>query len=130
MGEYADEKWYLDHVASMVESHGDMPPPWIYLEDSHPYSMAWRMGSGETHVMAFGEWWEQQDKTVDERVQYFRKWPPPPRWLAWMVDAVWDLEPWESEDEFDYTPYLEKLKNLGFEGTDDYESDLDNEEYL
>ena len=88
------------------------------------------MGGGESHVMAFGEWWNQQSKSFDERIEYFRKWPPPPRWCAWMADVIWELEPWESEDEFDYLIYFEKLKELGFEGTDDYESDLSKEGYI
>lgn len=130
MGEYADKQWYHDRVAETIETYGDFPPPWIYVGDSHPYSISWRMGSGETYVMAFGEWWEQQRKSVDERIEYFRKWPAPPRWCAWMADAIWDLEPWEWEDEFDYSPYFAKLKALGFKGTDDYESDLSNDAYV
>ncbi|WP_299490282.1 hypothetical protein [Acaryochloris sp. IP29b_bin.137] len=130
MGEYANEDWYHNHVIEMIEKHGDFPPPWIFMKNSHPYSIGWRMGAGETHVMVFGEWWEQQNKTVEERIEYFRKWPAPPRWCAWMADTIWDLEPWECEDEFDYSPYFAKLKALGFHGTDDYESDLDNDTYI
>ena len=129
MGKYANEQWYLDHASDMIAKHGDFPPPWIYRQNSHPYSIGWRMGGGETHIMAFSEWWEQQAKTTDERIEYFRQWPAPPRWCAWMADAIWDLELWESDDEFDYSDYFAKLKSLGFDGTEDYESDLDNESY-
>lgn len=129
MGKYANEKWYVDYVPKMIAQYGDFPPPWIYAENSHPYSMGWRMGGGETHVMAFGEWWEQAHKSFDERIAYFRKWPAPPRWCAWMAETIWDLEPWESEEEFDYTKYFSQLKELGFSGTDDYEADLANENY-
>jgi hypothetical protein len=73
MGEYADEQWYRDRVANMISKHGDFPPPWIYADNSHPYSIGWRMGGGESHIVAFGEWWEQQDMSFDDRIAYFRK---------------------------------------------------------
>jgi hypothetical protein len=130
MGKYSQEQWYFAHCADMLAKYGDFPPPWIYMEDSHPYSIGWRMGGGESHVMAFGEWWEQQNKSFDQRIDYFRKWPAPPRWCAWMANVIWDLEPWKSEDEFNYSTYFAKLKNLGFQGTDDYESDLDNDKWI
>ena len=129
MGKYADEQWYRDHVADMIDKHGDMPPPWIFYGNSHPYSIGWRMGGGETHIMALGEWWDSQNKTFEERIAYFRKWPAPPRWCAWMADMIWDLEPWENEDEFDYSEYFAKLKALGFDGTDDYEADMERDDY-
>ncbi|EMB13466.1 hypothetical protein [Rhodopirellula europaea] len=129
MGEYAKEKWYRDRASQMVAKYGDFPPPWVYADNSHPYSIGWRMGDGESHLTAFDEWWVQQDKSFDDRIAYFRKWPAPPRWCGWMADAIWDLEPWESEGDFDYTEYFSKLKKLGFEGTDEYEADLSKEEY-
>jgi hypothetical protein len=46
-----------------------------------------------------------------------------------MADAIWDGEPWESEDEFDYSECFSKLKALGFEGADEYEADLANQDY-
>ncbi|MGD9368632.1 MAG: DUF2971 domain-containing protein [Desulfobacteraceae bacterium] len=54
----------------------------------------------------------------------------PTRWLPWMADALWDLEPWESEEEFDYEPYFKKLEALGFRGGNNYKQDLDDEKCL
>jgi hypothetical protein len=88
------------------------------------------MGDGETLIMVFPEWWDSERKSFKERVEYFRKWPPPPRWLPWMADALWDLEPWESEEEFDYEPYFKKLEALGFRGGNNYKQDLDDEKWL
>ena len=130
MGKYAEAEWYKQSVAQWMEQYGSVPPPWVYAEDSHPYSLRWRMGEGETLVMVFGEWWDQENKSEAERVEYFRKWPAPPRWMAWMADAIWDLEPWDCEGEFDYKPYFKKLTELGFEGADDYERDLEDERWL
>lgn len=130
MKKHFNDQWYVDYLADMLAKYGDFPPPWIYIENSHPYSMEWRVGSGESYIIAFGEWWEQQDKSFDQRINYFRKWPAPPRWCGWMAEVIWDLEPWESDDEFDYSTYFAKLKNLGFQGTDDYESDLNDDKWV
>lgn len=130
MGQYAEADWYKKKVNELLNQYGAVPPPWIYAENSHPYSMRWRMGDGETHCMVFNEWWEQVNKTEDERVEYFRRWPAPPRWMAWMADVIWNLEPWECDGEFDYTPYFKKLSELGFEGVNDYEKDLGDEKWL
>ncbi len=80
--------------------------------------------------MVFGEWWDQQNKPEEERIAYFRKWPAPPRWLAWLVHVLWDLEPGESEEAFDYQPYFTRLTELGFAGVADYETDLGDEKWV
>lgn len=130
MRDYSKEAWYLAHVDAMITKYGDIPPPWIYADNSHPYSIGWRMGDGETHIMVFWTWWKQQAKSVDERIAYFRKWPAPPRWCGWMAEAIWDFEPSESEGlEFDYSKYFQQLEALGFVGTEKYEEDLANENY-
>ncbi len=87
------------------------------------------MGDGETLIMVFGEWRESEAKHFDARIEYFRKWPPPPRWLPWVADFLWDLEPWEAADEFDYKPFFLKLAELGFPGEDDYDHDLNDEKW-
>lgn len=79
--------------------------------------------------MALDEWWENEQKTFDERIDYFRKWPAPPRWCAYMADMIWDLDPFESGGDFDYSEYFSRLKELGFEGTDAYQSDLERDDY-
>lgn len=134
MGEYADCDWYQERLARYTAQYGAVPPPWVFVEDSHPYSIGWRMGEGETLVMVFHEWWEQQNLSEAARVAYFRRWPPPPRWIPWMADAIWDLRPWETEseagDEFDYAPYYARLTALGFAGVEDVDRDLDDEKWL
>lgn len=95
LGQFAEKPWYKERVAALLEEFGAVPPPWVYEPDSHPYSMRWRMGDGETLIMVFTEWWDAEQKDFDKRVAYFRKWPPPPRWLPWMANILWDLEPWE-----------------------------------
>jgi hypothetical protein len=128
MGKYTNTEWYQAALAKHIETYGNVPPPWVFVPDSHPYSMRWRMGAGETHIMVFCDWFDDNCQSEPERISYFKKYPAPPRWLAWMADAIWDLEPWK-EEEFDYTPYFNKLKLAGFEGTDDYEKDLNDEKW-
>jgi hypothetical protein len=130
MGQYAEKEWYRRRVAEYVAKYGAVPPPWVHAENSHPYSIRWRMGEGETLMMVFSEWWEQQSWEETERVAYFLKWPPPPCWIPWMADAIWDLEPWDSEGQFDYGPFFSRLTHLGFCGVQDIETDLADEKWL
>src|SRR5687768_2985829 len=115
MGKYSEEEWYKASRAKHIEKYGDVPPPWVFDPNSHPYSIRWRMGGGETFIMVFSEWFDTEYKSEQQRITYFKKYPAPPRWLGWMADVIWDLEPWD-EEEFDYTPYFDKLKQSGFEG--------------
>ena len=128
MREYKQDDWYKREIEKYKDKYSDVPPPWIFAPDSHPYSIQWRMGAGETHIMVFSGWAEDELKNENERIEYFRKYPPPPRWLGWASDVIWDLEP--MDDNFNYRPYFEKLRTLGFDGTDEYESDLDDEKWL
>jgi hypothetical protein len=130
MGQYANAEWYHRRRAQYTAKYGAVPPPWVYAETSHPYSIRWRMGEGETLIMVFQEWWEQQAFSEEERLAYFRKWPPPPRWISWMADAIWDLEPPEDDDDIDYVPYYHRLAQLGFTGIEDIERDLDDPKWL
>lgn len=79
-------------------------------------------------MMVFFEWWANFP-TEAQRIAYFQKWPPPPRWYAWMSDFIWDLKPWEAGGEFNYQPYFDRLKNLGFPDGDRYQADLDDEQW-
>lgn len=129
MGEYADETWYLETKAKLVERYGEIPPPWIYMPGGHPYSIRWRQGSGETFIMVFFEWFNSTFATEEERVQYFLQNPPPPRWLSWLVDVLWDGETMMDPD-YDYTSEFKRLEALGFNNTADYLSDIDDEKWL
>ena len=127
MGKYAKEEWYKRRLADYKAQYGEVPPPWIHAKNSHPYSIRWRMGEGETLMMVFYEWWEEQKWSEAERVAYFRKWPPPPRWIPWMADRIWDLQSWESAGQFDYARYYPRLKQFGFQGVEDIEREDDKQ---
>jgi sugar phosphate isomerase/epimerase len=120
---------FESEIQEYVVKYGEVPPPWIYSVDSHPLSIQWRMGEGEGFLMVFGEWFAAHFPDVPMRGEYFWRWAPPPRWLAWTAEVIWDLAPWEDED-FDYAPYFERLRALGFSGVDDYQADFDDEKWL
>jgi hypothetical protein len=64
-------------------------------------------------------WWGQQRFTEDERVAYFRRWPPPHCWLAVLIEAVWDVDRWCEGDKC-LLPYFERTAALGFVSRHDY----------
>jgi hypothetical protein len=124
------EEWQQSEVRKFQAEYGAVPPPWVIFQDEHPYSICWRMGAGQSHVMMWSAWWEGQNYDEAQRIAYFQKWPPPPCWLEWMIDAIWDLRPWESEDDFDYTPYFARVESLGFGSKEDFESDMNDPKWL
>ncbi|MFO0968349.1 MAG: hypothetical protein U0793_22570 [Gemmataceae bacterium] len=128
-----DQPHPLDQeIASYVEKYGAVPPPWIAVPDTHPYDICWRMGAGEGYLDVFRRWWDSQNLEEPERIGYFRKWPPPPRWLAWLIGAIWGIEPEEDEEVEDaaYAPYFARLEALGFGSRAEYEKDLDDPKWL
>jgi hypothetical protein len=91
----SESKWIKDQIAELVVEYSAVPPPWFMFPNTHPYDICWRMGDGEAHVMVFSAWWSREKQNLDEvqRIEYFRKWPPPPQWPTWMLDVIWDLAP-------------------------------------
>jgi hypothetical protein len=124
-----ESNWIDAEIADCVQQYGDVPPLWVFAPDSHPISLQWRMGGGEAYAMVFNRWIKANLHTEEERIAYFRKYPAPPRWLQKMAASIWKLEPWK-EENFDFAPYFERLKALGFEGTDQFEADFEDEKWV
>jgi hypothetical protein len=59
-----------------------------------------------------------------QRIEYFKYFAPLPRWYEWVADAIWDLDPFEDSQDFNYQPYFTRLTELGFANVDQYEADL------
>ncbi len=110
-----DEPWeqrrarvYASHVAAEIAEHGEVRPPWIAFPapEYHPRSIGWRMGGGEDHLTTWRLWAADRFDRWDEaeRIAYFRRWGVQPRWLEWVMLAIWGepAEPsfrrWEPED--------------------------------
>lgn len=116
-----------EQIASLVSQYGSVPPPWAIFPDKYPYSAAWRMGDGESHMMLWYQWWEEQNLPHQERIDYFRAWSPPARWLEWVISAIWDIDDPEEIDDGDY---FEQLEALGFGSQNDFEQDFDDPKWL
>ena len=121
------EPWIQGEIDALVARHGAGPPPWV-VYDEHPFSICWRMGGGESHLMVWWAWWERQELNEEQKVTYFRRWPPPYCWLAFLIAAVWGIDAIEDEDKLG--PFFERTAALGFGSRLDYERDLEDPEWL
>ncbi|HNH83467.1 MAG TPA: hypothetical protein PL157_13940 [Acidobacteriota bacterium] len=96
------------------------------MPDTHPYDICWRMGDGEFHTEVFDFWWKNLNFDESQRIEYFCNWPPPPCWLAWMIDVIWDPCPDECQEEFDYSTYFGQIERLGFGTQLQYQAELED----
>ncbi|HEY1097936.1 MAG TPA: hypothetical protein VGF99_03370 [Myxococcota bacterium] len=122
------DAWMQTAIDKLVEEHGTVPPPWV-VYDEHPYSICWRMGGGEGHIMLWWPWWRAQDLDEAARIAYFRRWPVPPAWLPFLIDAVWDRDSGDddaSDDDAALLPYFAQTATLGFGDHAAYLADLDD----
>lgn len=120
------DDWMTAEIARLTAEHGAVPPPWSAFPDTHPYQICWRMGAGEAYAMVWSRWWEDQNLDEAARISYFHRWPPPPRWLDWMIDAIWS----PGEDEEQRSPFFARAESLGFPTRACYESDLADPRWL
>lgn len=121
--------WITEGLTRLQADYGTVPPPWVVYPGEHPYSICWRMGGGESHMLLWDHWWQAQQWDAPQCLSYFHHWPSPPAWLAWIAAAVWNLEPWD-EDDFDYAPYFTQLEQAGLGTQAAYEQDLDDPKWL
>lgn len=121
------EQWMHELADKLTAEHGTVPPPWVVYNE-HPYSICWRMGGGESHIMLWWEWWPLQNFTEDQKIEYFRRWPLPHCWLAFIIEAIWGIDPLEDEEKL--PPCFERTSALGFGSQEDYQRDLDDPKWL
>lgn len=127
--DHSTSEWYLSSKKKQFEEYGSVVPPWIVSTNSHPASMEWRMGDGETRIMVFAIWWNQQNYTEEQALSYFKKFVPPPRWMMWMADVLWKINMYIPE-EFEGSIFYNKLLVLGFEGVTNFQKDFDDPKWL
>jgi len=96
----------------------ELPPPWAKYPELPSGSIGWRMGYGESWVMGWGTWLEQQPKDRAWRAAYLRRHPPAPRTWAGTVAGVLEPEHDDAEDvDEDYEATNEAhAKRLAAEG--------------
>ncbi len=84
------------------------------------------MGGGESYMMAFAHWREGKQFDEATRIAYFRKYPPPARWLEWVIESIWGVQNLEQDDVTVYTPYFDRVEALGFGSKADFERDAND----
>jgi hypothetical protein len=114
-------------IDALIAKHGTVPPPWAVAHE-HPSNMCWRMGGGESHMMLWSEWWPQQNLTEAQKIEYFRRWSPPHCWLAFVMEAIWDVDDYEDDETL--APFFDRLEALGFGSRQDYVSDFHDSKWL
>jgi hypothetical protein len=115
------EPWMQEEIDQLVAEYGTVPPPWV-VHNEHPASIYWRMGEGEGQIEVWWAWWPRQNYTEEQKIAYFRRWPPPHCWLAFLIEQVWSIDPYCERKNLG--PYFERTAALGFGSQLDYERDL------
>jgi hypothetical protein len=99
----------------------DVIPPWIRFPGVHPYDIAWRMGAGEAHQMAWAAWSTEHDAAATIAVLRAHG-PIPADWAWWAAEAC-ALLTWaddNDEDVMDVVPFADvraRLRGVGLEVT-------------
>lgn len=80
-------------VREQFDAHGRVLPAWRAYPQIERYSIGWRIGNGEWHLMVWWHWWASADMPGAERIAYFRADEPPHDWLDWAANQIWpDVE--------------------------------------
>ena len=78
------DKWFKKTIAEELTPQGDLLPPWLRYPEIQHHSIGWRMGYGESYIMAWDKWAESLSR--DDLVKYFKKYfPIPVEWLDWVA---------------------------------------------
>ena len=120
------EQWIQEEIEKLKSEYGDVPPPWTIINE-HPLNLCWRMGGGEGHLILWHDWWESLNLSEQERIAYFRKWPPPHCWLEFLIEAIWNviLEDYDGDIDF-----FELTEQLGFGSEEEYKRDFSDKKWL
>lgn len=117
------KRWMRKEIKALVAEYGTVPLPWVVFKEP-PYSLRWRMGAGEAHQELWWAWWPEQGFSEEQKVAYFRLWPPPHCWLPFLIEAVWGVCTFEEGDIL--TAYFKRTAALGFGSQQEYERDLND----
>lgn len=76
------DHWAKETIAKELTPQGDLLPPWKKYPEIPRNSIGWRMGYGESYMIAWDKWVEPME--LEQLVEYFRKYSPiPVDWLDW-----------------------------------------------
>jgi HAD domain in Swiss Army Knife RNA repair proteins len=79
-------------VREQLEAYGRVLPPCRAYPEIDPYSIGWRMGGGEWHLMVWWHWWRSAAMDEAARIAYFGDDEPPHVWLDWAAAQIWPDE--------------------------------------
>jgi hypothetical protein len=117
----SEQELLAQHVTQEIKEHSFVRPPWQYM-DEHPYSLGWRMGGGEWHLMMFRAWWK--GLTLDEasRLAWVRRWKPTPLWYPWCARLIWpELRRGAGDDERSTERAVERLAAQGIGSVEEWQ---------
>lgn len=99
-----------------LAAHGHVRPPWQLAPAQHPASLFWRMGSGEGQLVLFDAWWQALAPDEPTRLDWVRRWQPPPLWYPWAGSL---LGPGDDEDDL---ASVERLEAAGLGTVADWQA--------
>ncbi|MDI1481591.1 hypothetical protein [Polyangium sp. y55x31] len=89
-------------------------PPWLRYPEIPRYSIHWRMGAGESYLMAWWQWAE--GRGAEEKTAYFREFAPIQiEWVDWVGMQIRDDLEDDENASFDdlIRKYGEAIADLG-----------------
>lgn len=117
-GETEPPAWYTGSLADGLDANGDIPPPWARYPEIPFGSIGWRMGSGESWLMLWWRWLEDQPADRESRRDYLRRHPPAPRPWANAVASVLLLRADDDQDNGIDDALVVRLRSEGLVGDD------------
>ena len=81
------KQWNNKVITEELTPEGDLLPPWQRYPELPRYSLGWRMGHGESYIMAWFQW--SESFTQEQMLAYFHKYAPlPTKWLDWVASEL------------------------------------------
>lgn len=119
-------------LAAALAEGKELEPPWARYPWIPRGSIGWRMGSGESYEMLWGDFVDEKVRSLDDALAYLRRHPKAPRsWGEWIAGwlASFDDELLDDDDADDAERAGEDVEDDDFEDDDfEDEDDEDDEE--
>jgi hypothetical protein len=127
MNENEPGEWAKKEIDRYLKEYGEVPPWWVNAPTSHPYSIHWRMGGGEGYRDVLYYWSRDHLTSQKDIIAYFLRYSPPPRYLGWVADWIFDLDLELIDEPSDtYLPFFKQMKTMGFKGTEGFAKDFND----
>ncbi|GGI57720.1 hypothetical protein [Winogradskyella haliclonae] len=74
----------LNRIGEFKPLENSVLPPWLAYPEIDRYSIGWRMGYGESHIIELGKYFDQL--TESEKTIYELTYPESEEWKGWYND--------------------------------------------